>query len=83
MFRLSFIFQSYNLIAVLTAFENMAFALELMNRLPVNDIKERTMGILKEVGLELYLHHKPNELSGGQQQRVGIAVYGKQAQNAP
>ncbi len=70
--NLGFIFQSYNLIPVLTAFENVAFALELLN-LSDDEIKERTMKILKEVGLEGKEENFPSQLSGGQQQRVAIA----------
>jgi len=69
---LGFIFQSYNLIPVLTAYENVAFALNLLD-VPDAEIKERTMELLKEVGLEGMEHRRPNRLSGGQQQRVAIA----------
>ncbi len=70
--NLGFVFQSYNLIPVLTAFENVAFSLNLMG---VGDAetKERTMTILKEVGLEGMENRRPSKLSGGQQQRVAIA----------
>jgi len=70
--NLGFVFQSYNLIPVLTAFENVAFSLNLMG---VGDAetKERTMAILKEVGLEGMENRRPSKLSGGQQQRVAIA----------
>lgn len=69
---LGFIFQSYNLIPVLSAFENVAFSLNLLD-LPDDQIKERTMSLLKEVGLEGMEDRRPNKLSGGQQQRVAIA----------
>ncbi len=70
--NLGFVFQSYNLIPVLTAFENVAFSLNLMG---VGDAetKERTMAILNEVGLEGMENRRPSKLSGGQQQRVAIA----------
>lgn len=71
--RLGFIFQAYNLIPVLTAFENVAFPLEMLRTYSAKDVKERVERILAEVGLQDYAHHKPNELSGGQQQRVAIA----------
>jgi len=70
--NLGFIFQTYNLIPVLTAYENVAFVLSLLN-LPEKEVKERTMAILKEVGLEGMEHRRPSRLSGGQQQRVAIA----------
>ena len=70
--RLGFVFQSYNLIPVLTAFENVAFALNLLG-LPDREVKERTMAILAEVGLTGMEHRLPSRLSGGQQQRVAVA----------
>ncbi|MGL1892838.1 MAG: ABC transporter ATP-binding protein [Spirochaetaceae bacterium] len=70
--NLGFIFQSYNLIPVLTAFENVAFPLNLLG-IPEKEIKVRVMDILKEVGLEGMEHRIPSKLSGGQQQRVSIA----------
>ncbi len=69
---LGFIFQTYNLIPVLTAFENIAFALSLL-KLSDKDIKEKVYSIMKEVGLEGMEHRRPAKLSGGQQQRVAIA----------
>ena len=70
--NLGFIFQTYNLIPVLTAYENVAFVLSLLN-ISENEVKERTMAILKEVGLEGMENRRPGKLSGGQQQRVAIA----------
>lgn len=70
--NLGFIFQTYNLIPVLTAYENVAFVLSLLN-IAEDEIRERTMSILKEVGLEGMVHRRPAKLSGGQQQRVAIA----------
>jgi len=70
--NLGFIFQTYNLIPVLSAYENVAFVLSLLD-LPEPQIKERTMRILREVGLEGLENRRPNRLSGGQQQRIAIA----------
>ena len=70
--NLGFIFQTYNLIPVLTAYENVAFVLSLLN-LNEKEVKERTMAILKEVGLAGMENRRPSRLSGGQQQRVAIA----------
>lgn len=70
--KIGFVFQSFNLIPVLTAFENAAFPLSLLG-FTEQEISERTMQILKEVGLDEMAHRKPAELSGGQQQRVAIA----------
>ena len=70
--NLGFIFQSFNLIPVLTAFENVALSLNLIG-VDDNETEERTMAILKEVGLEGMEDRRPSRLSGGQQQRVAIA----------
>lgn len=70
--HIGFVFQSYNLIPVMTAFENAAFVLDLQNH-SKKEIKQRVMEVLKEVGLQGLEHRKPDEMSGGQQQRVAIA----------
>lgn len=70
--KLGFVFQSYNLIPVLTAFENVAFALSLL-KLSENEITGRVNTLLKDVGLEGMEDRRPAKLSGGQQQRVAIA----------
>ncbi len=70
--ELGFVFQSYNLIPVLTAYENVALALSLLN-LKKSEVKVRAMAMLKEVGLEGMENRIPSRLSGGQQQRVAIA----------
>ncbi|MEA5031119.1 MAG: ABC transporter ATP-binding protein [Sphaerochaeta sp.] len=70
--NLGFIFQTYNLIPVLSAFENVSFVLSILN-IPEKEIEERTMRILKEVGLEGMENRRPDRLSGGQQQRIAIA----------
>lgn len=70
--KIGFIFQSFNLIPVLTAYENVSFVLSLLN-LPEAEVKKRTEDILTEVGLGDMMDRMPNQLSGGQQQRVAIA----------
>jgi putative ABC transport system ATP-binding protein len=70
--RIGFIFQSYNLIPVLTAMENAEYVLMLQGA-PVPERRARVREILKEVGLEGMENRFPRELSGGQQQRVAIA----------
>jgi putative ABC transport system ATP-binding protein len=70
--RIGFVFQAYNLIPVMTAYENAAFVLTLQG-VPDRECKDRVMSILKEVGLEGLEHRRPDEMSGGQQQRVAIA----------
>ena len=71
--HVGFIFQSYNLIPVLTAYENVEFALRLLNRYDQKEVKARVLRILAAVGLAGLEDRRPNELSGGQKQRVAIA----------
>jgi len=71
--KIGFVFQSYNLIPVLTARENVALALQLFRGLKERDIEDRATEMLREVGLEGLEDRRPMELSGGQQQRVSIA----------
>ena len=70
--RIGVIFQSYNLIPVLTAYENAEYVLMIQN-VEKEERRERVLRVLKEVGLEGLGHRFPRELSGGQQQRVAIA----------
>ena len=72
-YNIGFIFQSYNLIPVLTAYENVEFAIRLINKHNDKELREKVMKILAAVGLEGLEDRKPNELSGGQKQRVAIA----------
>ena len=69
--RIGFIFQSVSLIPIMTAFENVEFALRLSGF--KGDKKERVSNCLQIVGLGNRMHHMPQELSGGEQQRVAIA----------
>ena len=70
--RIGFVFQAYNLIPVLTAYENTEFILALQGR-PLAERRQRCLALLKAVGLEGLEDRRPDELSGGQQQRVAIA----------
>ncbi|MEE9279124.1 MAG: ABC transporter ATP-binding protein, partial [Myxococcota bacterium] len=70
--RIGFVFQAYNLIPVLTAYENAEIVLALQG-VELGERRERVMGLLADVGLEGMEHRRPDELSGGQQQRVAIA----------
>jgi len=72
-YNIGFIFQAYNLIPVLTAYENVEFAIRLINHTTELQIKERVLKILEEVGLKGLENRRPNELSGGEKQRVAIA----------
>ncbi len=70
--RIGFVFQAYNLMPVLTAYENAEIVLALQ-RVEAAERRERVMRLLAEVGLEGLEGRRPDELSGGQQQRVAIA----------
>jgi putative ABC transport system ATP-binding protein len=70
--KLGFVFQSYNLIPVLTAYENVEYPL-ILNKISKQERKQRVINILNDVGLKDKMHNFPSQLSGGQQQRVSIA----------
>lgn len=70
--NIGFVFQSYNLIPVLTAKENIEFIMLLQKR-PAREREARVTELLREVGLEDKANKRPRELSGGQQQRVAVA----------
>ena len=70
--RIGYIFQTFNLIPVMTALENVTLPM-IFAGLTTDEAIEKGVELLKLVGLGDRLHHKPNELSGGQQQRVAIA----------
>lgn len=70
--EIGFIFQTFNLIPVLTAFENVELPLLLLDK-DAGRRRERVVSILDEVGLGDFVNRRPNEMSGGQQQRVAIA----------
>jgi len=67
-----FVFQSFNLIPVLSAYENVEFPV-LLGDLPASERRARVEGLLERVGLKDHRRHRPHELSGGQRQRVAIA----------
>ena len=71
--KIGFIFQTFNLIPVLTAFENVEFPLLLQHNYSSQERRKLITEILTEVGLEEYIHRRPTELSGGQQQRIAVA----------
>lgn len=70
--NIGFIFQDYNLIPVLTAYENVEFALQIADK-NGRGAREQVTDILQSVGLEDVMHRRPSELSGGQKQRVAVA----------
>lgn len=70
--EIGFIFQTFNLLPLLSALENVEYPLMLLN-VSEEEQKERAIAALKKVGLENFIHHRPSQLSGGQRQRVAIA----------
>ena len=71
--HIGFIFQTFNLIPVLNAIENVEFPLLLMKKQSKGEVRKRAEKLIDEVGLSSYKTHRPAELSGGQRQRVAIA----------
>jgi putative ABC transport system ATP-binding protein len=70
---IGFIFQSFNLVSVLTVFQNVELPLLLQRTLTAQERQTRVMELLDKVGLREHAAHRPSELSGGQRQRVAIA----------
>jgi len=70
--KIGFIFQTFNLIPTLSAFENIEYPLMLLNESPKTRQQMVTLA-LEQVGLSTFAHHRPAQLSGGQRQRVAIA----------
>jgi putative ABC transport system ATP-binding protein len=70
--RVGFIFQSFQLLATMTALDNVAFPM-VFSGVPPRERRARAEKLLAEIGLANRAHHKPSELSGGEQQRVAIA----------
>jgi putative ABC transport system ATP-binding protein len=70
--KVGFVFQAYNLIPVLSAFENVEFVM-LLQGVPSAERRELAKAILDDVGLEGKYDRRPAELSGGEQQRVAVA----------
>jgi len=71
--KIGFVFQTYNLVPVLTAYENVELPLVLLGRHTHSEIRDRVISMLAEVGLAGLENRRPMDLSGGQQQRVAIA----------
>jgi len=70
---IGFIFQSFNLVSVLTVFQNVEFPLLLQGGLSGRERRARVSALLEAVGLQGHGAHRPSELSGGQRQRVAVA----------
>ena len=70
---IGFIFQSFNLVSVLSVYQNVELPLLLQVGIPTAERRRRVMALLERVGLADHAKHRPSELSGGQRQRVAIA----------
>jgi putative ABC transport system ATP-binding protein len=71
--NIGFIFQSFNLLPVLTAFENVEYPLVMVQERPPSERRRRVVELLKAVGMAEQMNKLPEQLSGGQKQRVAIA----------
>ncbi|MBO6655353.1 MAG: ATP-binding cassette domain-containing protein [Pseudomonadales bacterium] len=71
--KIGFIFQQHNLVAALSAFENVELGLGVTGRYRGQALENRAREMLEAVGLSERMHHKPEQMSGGQRQRVAIA----------
>jgi lipoprotein-releasing system ATP-binding protein len=70
--RIGFVFQFHHLLPEFTALENVCLPAYIQNR-SANDVQAEATSLLKDVGLDHRINHKPGELSGGEQQRVAVA----------
>ena len=70
---IGFIFQSFNLVSVLSVFQNVELPLLLQRSATAKERKQRVEALIDRVGIREYASHRPSELSGGQRQRVAIA----------
>ena len=71
--KVGFVFQTFNLLATMSAFENVELPMTILGERSARECKERAMALLDLVGLQDRYGHLPSELSGGEQQRVTIA----------
>lgn len=71
--HIGFIFQDFNLIPVLTVYENIEYPLLMVQNLPVQERKKRVMSLLEAVGMGEQKDKYPGQISGGQKQRVAVA----------
>jgi putative ABC transport system ATP-binding protein len=68
--KIGIVFQTFNLLALMTAYENVELPMRIKGLLTEREMKERAFMLLKKVGLSERVDHLPSELSGGEQQRV-------------
>lgn len=71
--HIGFIFQSFNLIPVLTAYENVEYPLFMVQNVPASKRRKQVLELLAAVGMSDQQNKRPNQLSGGQKQRVAVA----------
>ena len=71
--KLGFIFQDFNLIPVLTVYENIEYPLLMVQDVPARQRAELVLSLLREVGMEEQKNKRPDQISGGQKQRVAVA----------
>lgn len=71
--HLGFIFQDFNLVPVLTAYENVEYPLLMVQGWPADKRRERVTAMLEAVGMKEQMHKRPDQMSGGQKQRVAVA----------
>lgn len=71
--NIGYIFQAHNLLASLTAKQNVQMSLELHDEIKSSEVEQRAIALLSSVGLEEHIDYHPQNLSGGQKQRVAIA----------
>jgi putative ABC transport system ATP-binding protein len=71
--KIGFVFQTFNLLATMSAFENVELPMIVLGKYSSSEIKKKTKALLSLVGLKDRMNHLPSELSGGEQQRVTIA----------
>ncbi len=71
--NLGFIFQDFNLIPVLTVYENVEYPLLIVQNVPAKERKERVISLLDKVGMKDQMNKFPDQISGGQKQRVAVA----------
>ncbi|MDP3761434.1 MAG: ABC transporter ATP-binding protein [Ramlibacter sp.] len=71
--NIGFIFQDFNLVPVLTAYENIEYPLIMVQQWPPEKRRKQVTRLLRAVGMEAQAHKRPDQLSGGQKQRVAVA----------
>lgn len=71
--KIGFVFQTFNLLATMSAYENVELPMTILGNLKRKEAKHRALSLLDDVGLQDRYSHLPSELSGGEQQRVTIA----------